>query len=308
MKKPPTNIPASVRQRLQNHAKETGRPFEDLFHYYAIERFLYRLGISKHRDKVILKGALMFVVWKAPRSRATRDIDLLGQLENSVEKMVQVAKDVCETPVDPDGMMFDPKSVKGDSIMAGGEYLGIRLKLTGFLAKARAPMQIDIGFGDSIFPKPIEIDYPSILGFPAPHLKGYPRETVMAEKLHAIAKHGLLNTRMKDFYDIALLADLFDFDGGILGQAIIKTFSSRGTTLSADLTAFSNVFIDSPEKNNHWKTFIKKSRLIDAPGELKVVMEQVKSFLIPIINAAKEDKSNLLQWKAPGPWIQVKTK
>src|SRR5258708_39833132 len=120
MKKPLKDISASVKQRLLNHAKETGRAFEDLFNYYAMERFLYRLSKSKHRDKVVLKGALMFVVWKTPRSRLTRDIDLLGQLENSVDRLVQMAKDVCEMQVEPDGIIFDPKSVKGDSIMAGG--------------------------------------------------------------------------------------------------------------------------------------------------------------------------------------------
>ena len=87
MKKEIKDISASVRQKLLNRAKETNRPFDELLQYFAMERFLYRLGQSKHRDKVVLKGALMFVVWKAPRSRATRDIDLLGRMPNAVVKL-----------------------------------------------------------------------------------------------------------------------------------------------------------------------------------------------------------------------------
>ncbi len=301
MKKPLKNIAASVKQRLLNHATETGRPFADLFHYYAMERFLYRLGESEHRSKVVLKGALMFVVWNVPRSRSTRDIDLLGQLENSVDHLIQVAKDVCEIIVEPDGLIFDPNSVKGKSIMAKGEYLGIRLNLTGFLAMARVPIQIDIGFGDLIFPKPTEIEYPSLLGFPSPHLKGYPRETVVAEKLHATVKHGLLNTRMKDFYDLALMADQFDFDGGVLEKAITKTFSSRGTVLSQDIAAFSKDFLEAPVKNVQWNAFIKKSRIEGVP-EFAVIMRRVKDFILPIITAMKEERADQIHWKAPGHW------
>ncbi len=269
-----------------------------------MERFLYRLGESKHRDKVILKGALMFVVWKAPRSRSTRDIDLLGQLENSVDRLIQVARDTCEVKVESDGMVFNPKTVRGETIIAGDEYSGVRLNLTGFLARARAAIQIDVGFGDVVSPKPTFVDYPSLLGYPAPHLKGYPRETVVAEKLHTVAKHGLVNTRMKDFYDLALLANLFDFEGSSLGQAITNTYSARETVLSAELPAFSKDFVESPEKKAQWITFVKRSRLDGAPKDLKIVIEQIKPFALPIIKAIKDGQQNKLNWKAPGPWVK----
>ncbi|MBI4249431.1 MAG: nucleotidyl transferase AbiEii/AbiGii toxin family protein [Elusimicrobia bacterium] len=267
-----------------------------------MERFLYRLSESKHRDSVVLKGALMFVVWKAPRSRATRDIDFLGRMPNTVEKLEAVVREVCEAKAEPDGIVFDPGSVKGARIKEDADYEGVRIRFIGKVGQARAYMQIDFGFGDVVFPKPEEIDYPTILDMPKPKLKGYPRETVVAEKFDAMVKLDMLNSRMKDFYDIWLLAQQFDFDGENLREAVAKTFANRKTGMSTEPTALSKEFSENAEKRTQWTAFIRRTRLENAPRELGEVVAVLRDFLLPIATAIVAGDRRSIFWKAPGPW------
>ena len=205
MKKDIKNIKSSVRARLQNKAKETTQPFSEILQYYGMERFLYRFSRSKYADKFILKGALMFTVWQVTERRTTLDIDFSARYDNQVATIEKVIRDICEISVIPDGLVFDSETVKGQKIKEDVDYEGVRVKFRGFLERSRIPMQIDVGFGDTIYPKPKTIDYPVILDFPKPHLKGYPAESVVSEKFEAMVKLGLLNSRMKDFYDIWLM-------------------------------------------------------------------------------------------------------
>ena len=296
------NVAASVRQRLTNRAKETGRPFDELLQYYAMERFLYRLSKSKHHDKFVLKGALMFVVWEGPPSRSTRDIDLAGRTDNSIENLVGIVKDVCGTPVELDGMTFDAGSVKGGKIKEDAEYEGVRVRFSGRLDRARAAMQIDIGFGDAITPKPAVTGYPVILDMPAPKLKCYPRETAVAEKFQAMIHLGILNSRMKDFYDVWLLANRFDFDGSILTEAVKKTFAQRKTELSADPVVFTEAFWADAGKVAQWRAFLAKSAIAHAPRQLKDVVHVIKALLLPIVEACLKSQPLQMTWQAPGPW------
>ncbi len=180
------NVAASVRARLANHATQTERPFQEVLQYYAMERLLYRLSRSSHASSFVLKGALMLRVWGAAAQRPTKDVDLLGQTSNSVEHIARVFRDVCAVDVEADGMVYDSGSVTGSLIKEDAEYHGVRVKFLATLERARAPMQVDIGFGDRLVPAPETIDFPTILDFPAPRLRGYRRETVVAEKLHAM--------------------------------------------------------------------------------------------------------------------------
>ena len=143
-----TNIPASVHERLLNTARETGRPFNETLQYFAMERLLYRLSRSSHKDSFILKGALLFRVWGVPNSRATRDIDFLAHLDNSPENLAAVFREVCATEAD-DGLVFDPESINAQTIKEDADYEGVRLRFRGLLGKARITMQVDVGFGDS---------------------------------------------------------------------------------------------------------------------------------------------------------------
>jgi predicted nucleotidyltransferase component of viral defense system len=242
------DIGASVRQRLLNRARAEGRPFQELLQYFAMERFLYRLAKSAFADRFVLKGALLLTAWKAPVTRPTMDIDLAGGTSNELDHIRSVIAELCEWVVDPDGLEFDPASIEVQRIKEDAEYGGVRVRFHGTLAKARIPMQIDIGFGDVIVPKPVDVEYPAMLEFPAPVLRAYPKETVVAEKLEALTALGMLNSRVKDYYDVALLARLYPFDGALLAEAIHSTFSHRGTTVEANPAGLTEAFTSDPAR------------------------------------------------------------
>ncbi|MCK5215256.1 MAG: nucleotidyl transferase AbiEii/AbiGii toxin family protein [Candidatus Omnitrophica bacterium] len=231
MKKEIKNIEASVKAQLKNKAKETNCPFAEVLQYYGMERFLYRFSKSKYADKFVLKGALLFAVWQIPERRTTLDIDFLGRFDNQVAAIEAVIKDACNIPAGPDGIKFDSTAVQGRKIKEDADYEGVRVKFTGFLDRAQIPMQIDVGFGDIVHPKIRVIDYPVILDFSKPHLNGYPQESVISEKFEAMIKLGLLNSRMKDYYDIRLMMRQFEFKGANLIEAIRKTFKHRKTDI-----------------------------------------------------------------------------
>lgn len=157
------NLPASVQARLQNVARSTNRPFQELLQYYAMERFLYRLSKSAHRSRFVLKGALMLHVWEAPLARATKDVDFLGRLDNSLENLERVVREVAVADVEPDGMVFDMNTIKAERIKEDADYEGVRVRFVGLLGRARVTMQIDVGFGDVVTPGPDTITYPALL-------------------------------------------------------------------------------------------------------------------------------------------------
>jgi hypothetical protein len=300
--RPGKDVAASVRQRLQNTARKTSRPFQEVLDYYAMERFLYRLACSAHAGRFVLKGALLFRAWNAPASRPTRDIDLLGRMENTVEALVPVFREVCGQPVEPDGMVFHAETVAGMVIREEADYAGVRVTFLATLQNARVAMQIDVGFGDVVTPAAAPTDYPTILDFPAPRLNGYSRETVVAEKFEAMVKLGLVNSRMKDFYDIWLLSRQFDFDGPTLAKAVSRTFANRKTTIVPQPFALTPAFAADAGKQAQWQAFQRKSRLDDVPAGLQEVVEALGAFLLPVA-AAVETRGGFEQvWQALGPW------
>jgi hypothetical protein len=302
MAKSVKNIPASVHQRLLNKAKETSRPFNELLQYFGIERFIYRLSKSPHADKFILKGALMFSAWCGPASRPTMDIDLLGKINNRVEVITAAIKDACLMDVEADGISFNAETVEAVRITEDAEYEGVRVRVHGSLGNARVSIQIDIGFGDVIVPSPSTVSYPAILDFPAPELKGYTMESTIAEKFQAMVKLGVLNSRMKDFYDIWILSRTFDFKGEILAEAIEKTFANRNTPVNLNTTIFDPSFGKDGDKNVQWQGFIRKSKLINAPESFEEVIAVVKLFLEPLAASIVERRAFNSNWTAPGPW------
>lgn len=297
------NVPASVRQRLLDIARDTGRPFGELFRYYAMERFLYRLSISPAGRKFVLKGALMLVAWKAPVSRPTMDIDLLARMENRIEDIASAIRMACSQSVEPeDGLFFDKDSISGERIAEDADYEGVRIRLQGNLGNARIALRIDVGFGDVVTPRPVLIHYPVILEMPAPHLLGYTRESVIAEKFHAMVKLGILNSRMRDYFDVWLLSRQFAFDGNHLALAIRKTFARRRTIVPSLPTALSDSFSGDPLKITQWKAFLRKNRLPMAPAELREVVRDLSAFLGPIAEALSAKEMFQGTWRPPGPW------
>ncbi len=308
MTKPIINVAASVHRRLLNKGKTTNRSFNELLHYYGMERFLYRLSCSKYSEKFILKGALLFTVWDVPASRATMDIDLLGKVKNDLDGIASIMKEICSQSVEEDGIRFEPSTVKAERIIVDADYKGVRIHFMGFLEKSRIPMQIDIGFGDPVLPGPVSLDYPTLLDFPAPRLIGYRQENSIAEKFNAMCTRGLRNSRMKDFYDIWLLCRRFDFDGSDLSKAIESTFRSRRLKVPAEPLAFEPIFAEHKDKTVQWKAFLRKSQIIGAPKDLKAVVAVLKRFLAPIAETLAEDKPFKGKWKAPGPWKGIEKK
>ena len=302
IKKEIRNLQASIRQRLENEARKAGRPFNEVLHYYGMERFLYRLSKSQHADKFVLKGALLLVAWRVPQTRATRDIDFLGQLSNRLPTIASVFRNVCLQEVEPDGLAFDPQSITSTRIAEGADYEGVRVKLRGHLGSARLFLQVDVGFGDVIVPAPILGEYPTLLDLPAPRLHTYTRETTIAEKFEAMTKLGILNSRMKDFFDIWLLSRQFDFDGETLREAIAKTFALRGTQIQLHPEAWSARFIEEPRRIAQWRAFCRNTRLNQGATDFSDVVREVAGFLAPVAQALVEHKAFKYRWHPPGPW------
>ena len=300
-KRAPANLPASVHQLLLNKARQTNRPFNELLQYYVMERFLYRLSKSAHAGKFILKGALMFTAWKLESYRPTMDIDLLGRTPNQVEALLAIAKGICGQSVEPDGLTFNAATVKGARIAEAANYEGVRIRFHANLGRARVTQQLDIGFGDVVVPAPQPIEYPTILDFPAPKLRGYSKESIVAEKFESLVTLGILNSRMKDYYDIWTLSRQFNFDGHALSSAIMKTFSNRGTEIVAEPVGLTDKFAGDPTKKAQWRGFIRKSRL-DASPDLGEVLLGIASFLVPAATVLSAGRSFKGKWTFPGPW------
>lgn len=258
--------------------------------------------MSPHADRFILKGALMFSVWIGPGSRSTMDIDLLGRIDNSPEVIVAVMKDVCEMDVEADGMSFNAETVTAARITEDAEYEGMRVRVQSNLGNARISLQIDIGFGDEIVPGPSRVAYPALLDFPSSELNGYTMESTIAEKFQAMVKLGVLNSRMKDFYDLWLLSLTFDFRGEMLAEAVAKTFENRNTPITIAPTVFNPSFVKDGDKEIQWRGFIRKARLADAPEAFEDVVAAVKMFLEPLLAALVDGRTFRSIWNAPGPW------
>lgn len=301
------NLPASVRQRLMNKSKATGRPFQEVLQYFAMERFLYRLTQSRHADKFILKGAVMFTVWGGPTSRPTKDIDFLARMENKVEPVVEVMRDVCGQVVEADGLDFKVASLTGTAIKEDAHYSGVRVTFLVTLQNARVSMQIDLGFGDVVTPKAAMAEYPVLLDFPVPRLLAYPRETVVAEKFEAMTKLGQLNSRMKDFYDLWVLSRRFDFDGATLATAIRRTFAHRKTVVVSRPTALTTMFANDSAKQSQWQGFVRKTRLDATPTSLSSLIDELGPFLVPVATAVETESAFNLLWTAPGPWRKIQS-
>lgn len=302
-----SNLVASVRQRLLNGARERREEFQLTLTRYAIERLLYRLSRSPHRHDFILKGAALYAVWSKEIEdvvyRPTRDLDLWSAGSPTVESMVAMFQKIVSTVVEADGLTFDAAQVRGDAMREGERYQGCRLCLDAFLGTAQVPLQIDIGYGDAVTPAAIESDYPTLLQFPAPRLRLYPRETVVAEKFEAMLSLGMANSRMKDFFDIWMLSRHFAFDGATMVRAITATFKRRGTPIPESVPIALTVrFSQDPLKGAAWNAFTRRNAL-QAP-ELAEVVLRLQNFLMPPTRAAAMQSNLEAHWQPGEGWAK----
>jgi hypothetical protein len=278
---------ASVRARLLTKAKAEQQDFNLVLTRYALERLLYRLSRSRHAERFLLKGALLFDLWFDIPHRPTRDADLLGLGPAELLALETVFRELCAVTVDPDdGIRFQADTVRAEEIRKDANYGGIRLTLVGLLASARCPVQVDVGFGDAVTPAPELVDYPTMLPeLPGPRLRAYPRYTVVAEKLEALVLLGIANSRMKDYFDLWVLARYSDLDGETLRQAIRATFQRRATPIPEGVPfGLTEGFAEDPQKQTQWRAFLRKNAL--EPVALADVLERLRGFLMPPLAAA----------------------
>ncbi|MDX0973636.1 nucleotidyl transferase AbiEii/AbiGii toxin family protein [Sinorhizobium medicae] len=283
------NVGASVRARLLQLAKASGQSFDVVLTRFALERLLFRLSRSPHAGRFVLKGAMLMMSWFDDPHRGTRDLDLLGFGNPEPDPMLATFREILAQEVD-DGVMFDADTLRVDRIREELEYGGLRLRAVASISGARINLTIDIGFGDALEPGAEMLDYPSMLDFPAPRLRAYARETVIAEKFQAMVMLGRVNSRMKDFYDIWILSRSFDFDDDRLARAIAATFERRETPIPEDLPdALTVAFAKDEQKQRQWRAFVEG--VAHNPGDLTNVIAEIASFLMPhAIAAAKLGK------------------
>lgn len=297
------DLAASVRQRLLNLSRDRGEEFQAVLTRYGVERLLARLALSPSGGEFVLKGAVLFTLWTGAPHRATRDLDLLGRGATDVARMEGVFREVCGVAAPADGLVFDAGSVRGERIREDMEYEGVRVRLVAHLGKARIPLQVDVGFGDAVTPRPRRVTLPTLLDLPAPVLRAYPRETVVAEKFQAIVALGIANTRLKDFFDLWALARGFEFDGPTLSRAIGATFRRRRTPLpGGEPVGLSTDFAVDGARRTQWRAFVTRGRPIAFPPDLPEVVDAVRAFVMPPVAALVAGESFRSAWPAGGPW------
>ncbi len=301
-KRNPEHIDVSVHQRLLNLSRERKEDFNLILTRYAVERFLYRLSCSQYADEFVLKGAMLLTVWMGQSHRPTRDLDLLGFGESSEEALRKMFEEICRVEVERDGLVFDPSSIGIEEIRGDQEYSGRRVKLVGRLGNAKTRIQIDVGFGDVVTPKALPVEYPVLLDFPAPRIRAYPMETLIAEKFQAMVALGMANSRMKDYYDIYVLSKTFSFDGYNLVSAITATFMRRDTPIPSDIPlALSGEFAMSKDKVSQWRAFTDRSGLTDLDVDLAQIIKELRGFLLGPLQAAASGHAFKRQW-TDGSW------
>ncbi len=296
-----SNVSASIRDRLLNRARETGESHQALLTRYALERLLYRIGASEVEEQFVLKGAYAFLVWQQDLHRPTKDLDLLGY--GDPDELEVLLRRVCEVEVQDDGVSFDPDSVSAGPIRDQEEYDGMRVTIEASIGSAELQLQVDIGFGDVVVPDPQVAEIPTLLDLPAAKLRTYPRETVVAEKLHGMVMFGIANSRMKDFYDIWYLCSQFPFEGASLTEAIEATFSRRETEIPTELPlALADEFANDAQKQTQWASFESRTQLEVFDADFESVIAQLRSFLWPPLRQAGQSAPFEKHWPPEGPW------
>lgn len=297
------NFPASVKDRLKNISKELKLPFNLILQLYVQERLLFRLSKSKYNNIFLLKGGLLLYSMTKFKGRPTKDIDFLAKnISNNLINIEYIFKEICSIEVN-DAVQFDTETIQILNIKEDADYGGVRLKIIAYIGQARVHLQIDIGFGDIVIPKPVKIRYPVLLNLESPELNVYSFESVIAEKFETMVSLASLNSRMKDFYDIYMLLNKRDFDGRVLQEAFYETFQRRGTILEKDIEIFTHEFVIDSVRNKQWNMFLK--RICKNNIKFQKIIEDIKKFTWPVYNAILKEDEFLYQWKSQkSEWIE----
>lgn len=295
------NVPASVRARLLNEAKASGDSYDQVLQYFAIERFLYRLAQTEWADRLIVKGAIMLRAWGTPLGRPTRDIDFLGNIDNSPEAVERAVRECLAVEYPDDGLVFD-QNVETGEINVMDRYPGVRVVVRGNLDGGTFKLQLDIGIDDAVVPDPEWVTYPTLLDFEAPRVLAYQPVTTLAEKFETIVSRGLVTSRLRDYYDLWLLPTLRRYEGTQVAAAVAATFRHRGTDVPDDVPAgLSRAFFGDPANQAAWRSFLSNRR-VEAPPDLEDVCEAIIVFIMPPAAAAASGSSYSSTWDPSSGW------
>lgn len=299
------DLAASVHGRLLHRARGKGVEFELFLVRYVCERFLYRLGASRHRDRCVLKGAGLLSLWMEDPYRSTRDLDFLSYGSSDAERIRTVILEICSIPCPEDAVRFDPQNLEISPIRSDEEYHGQRVVLRAFLGKARIRVQADFGFGDALGGGAVETEYPTLLpGLPAPNLRTYSRELSLAEKFEAMVQLGRRNSRMKDFHDAWALSSAFTFEGPPLRRAVVECFGRRGTAWLVDMPeVLGTAFYGDAGLTSRWNGYLRNGDFQTAPpSQFETIGERVRGFFGPLRASVVAKDPFEVYWPPGGPW------
>lgn len=297
------NPSASILARLRNVSKERGLDHTQVLTQFAVERLLYRLSLSPYKDRFLLKGAMLYVIWGNHPFRTTRDLDLLGYGDITPQSVKAIFQDIARVDAPEDCIKYFSESVQVNVIKALEEYAGVRVILNARIDRVRISVQVDVGVGDSVTPQAEYVSFPSLLALPEPRIHAYPKEVVIAEKLHAIWKLGMLNTRMKDYYDIFYLVQTYQFEASRIVQSLKNTFQRREASLSSELpVGLSPEFFSDISKQLQWKAFLRKVGLAKDAQDIGQVICIINSFVEPLLENLNNDRFFAQKWNTE-KWI-----
>jgi hypothetical protein len=286
------NVAASVRQRLLDLARRQNLRMQDVLVRFATERLLYRLATSPDREAYVLKGAMLFTAWTRVLPRSTKDADLLGFGDPSPGRLARIFRELAAAePGSEDGVAFDPDSVRVEAIREANEYGGQRVTLDAELDGARMRVQVDVGFGDAVEPGPVEVVLPTLLDLPPARLNGYPVEVAVAEKFEALVRLGLVNGRLKDYFDLWYIATRMPPEASRLAKAVRATFVRRGTAIPASVPPGLSDAYGNEDRRRQWEVFLDR---VLAPGierpSLGAVIATIQAFLLPVAELARSGR------------------
>lgn len=293
----------SVKARLKKQAMEDGKTMQDKLVTFGLERTIYRLSVSKYSERFTLKGGIfLYALFDGEYARATMDIDLLAQcIPNDADEMKKVFSDIFSIECN-DALRFDLNTLEVINITEFKEYHGVNVSIMGYLDKTKAPVSIDIGFGDVVYPERMKMEFPVLLDMEVPEVYAYSIYSVIAEKFEAFVSLGLANGRYKDYYDIYVLADRYDLDGMELKNAIVETFTQRGTGFD-DIAVFEENFTKDEIRQGRWKAFIKKKKAL-VKADFEEVIQLLRALLIPIVEAIHNEEAFERSWnKETKSWV-----
>lgn len=301
-----TGMAHSVHVRLKSEADRQGRAFDEIVNLYAVERFLHRLGRSPQRERFAVKGAFMLRHWLGGDVRPTKDLDLLAPSDLDERAIRESVAAILGTPVEDDGIEYDPASLGVRPIRPGSSVVGFRARFDGFLGRSVLRHQVDFGLGDSVYPPLVEIDPEGLLDLPIARVRGYTAYTSIAEKLEANIVLGDANSRMKDFHDLDAYSGRLSFDGRVLVESIRRCLARRSTTIPGVLEGLDPRFARNPDNIERWSGFARKAKLGESAPSLEDVLARVRAFALPVLQAVAIGEAFDRRWPPGGPWQSAK--